>query len=402
MQYWKINLNLHGKTDLHMDYFSRILEKSIETSLVHFPAVAIIGARQCGKTTMVKHLLADKSNGVYLDLERDADLRKLADAELFFNAYPKNTLFCIDEIQRKPDLFPVLRYLIDSWQENGRFLLLGSASRDLLRQSSESLAGRISYKQLSPFGFQELPANISLAQYMVQGGFPRSVFAPMDISTEWRENFITTFLERDLLQWKNFTPIVMRRLWMMLAHNNGQTVNYSEISKSLAINNGTVKNYIDLLEATFMLFVLPPYVSNMGKRLVKAPKIYIADSGICASLLGINTYETLLGHVALGSIWEQVVIQNIKIAYPEAELFFYRTSNGAEVDIVMRLKNRVFAIECKSTLAPALSKGNYNAIDDIQPEHTFVVCPTSESWPMKPGITVMGLGAIHTMIKGCL
>lgn len=382
-----------------MDYYSRILEKSVETSLLHFPAVAIIGARQSGKTTMVKHLFADKSNVAYLDLERDADLRKLADAELFFNAYSKSTLFCIDEVQRKPELFPILRYLIDSWQENRRFLLLGSASRDLLRQSSESLAGRISYKQLSPFVFHELPSNISLAQYIIQGGFPKSLFAPIDISIEWRENFITTFLERDLLQWKNFTPIIMRRLWMMLAHNNGQTVNYSAISKSLGVNNVTVKNYINLLEATLMLFVIPPYVSNLGKRLVKAPKIYIADSGICSSLLGIYSYEALIGHIALGSIWEQIVIQNIKVAYPEAELFFYRTSNGAEVDFVMRYKNRIFAIECKSTLAPALSKGNYNAIDDIQPEHTFVICPTSESWPMKPGITVIGLGTIHNMIK---
>lgn len=382
-----------------MDYYSRILEKSVATSLLHFPAVAIIGARQCGKTTMVKHLFADESNVVYLDLERDADLRKLNDAELFFNSYPKGTLFCIDEVQRKPELFPILRYLIDSWQENGRFLLLGSASRDLLRQSSESLAGRISYKHLSPFVLHELPKTISLAEYIVQGGFPKSIFAPNEISIEWRENFITTFLERDLLQWKNFTPTIMRRLWMMLAHNNGQTVNYSEISKSLGVNNGTVKNYIDLLEATFMLYVIPPYVSNMGKRLVKAPKIYIADSGICTSLLGIFSFETLLGHVALGSVWEQIVLNNIKGAYPEAEFFFYRTSNGAEVDFIMRYKNRIFAIECKSTLAPSLSKGNYNALEDVQPEHTFVICPTYETWQMKPHITVIGLGDIQKMIK---
>lgn len=382
-----------------MKYFSRILEKRVVTSLLHFPAVAIIGPRQCGKTTMVKHLFADNPNVVYLDLERDADLRKLTDAELFFNAYPKGTLFCVDEVQRKPELFPVLRYLIDNWQDNGRFLLLGSASRDLLRQSSESLAGRISYKYLSPFVYHELPKTISLAEYIVQGGFPKSIFAQNEIAVEWRENFITTFLERDLLQWQNFTPTVMRRLWMMLAHNNGQTVNYSEISKSLGVNNGTVKNYIDLLEATFMLYVIPPYVSNMGKRLVKAPKIYIADSGICTSLLNVHSYETLLGHVALGSIWEQIVIQNIKAAYPGAELFFYRTSNGAEVDLVMRYKSRVFVVECKSTLAPTLSKGNHNALEDIQPEHTYVVCPTFESWQMKQDITVIGLSEIQNMIN---
>jgi len=382
-----------------MDYYLRNIEQGVKTSLLHFPAVAIIGPRQSGKTTMVKHLFSEQTNAIYLDLERDADLRKLADAELFFNAFPKGTLFCIDEVQRKPELFSILRYLIDTWQENGRFLLLGSASRDLLRQSSESLAGRIAYKYLSPFVFNELPQNTTLAQYIVQGGFPKSIFAAINVSTEWRENFITTFLERDLLQWKNFTPTIMRRLWMMLAHNNGQTINYSEFSKSLGVNNGTVKNYIDLLEATFMLHVIQPYISNMGKRLVKAPKIYIADSGICASLIGIDSYETLLGHVALGGIWEQVVLQNIKSTYPQAELFFYRTSNGAEVDFVMRYKNRVFAIECKSTLSPVLSKGNYNAIDDIQPDHTYVVCPTNELWPMKQGITVIGLGSVPDMIK---
>lgn len=380
-----------------MDYYSRILEESVATSLLHFPAVAIVGPRQCGKTTMVKHIVANKSQVVFLDLERDADLRKLTDAELFFTSFPKGTLFCIDEVQRKPDLFPILRYLIDTWQENGRFLLLGSASRDLLRQSSESLAGRISYKQLFPFIFDELPENIVLANYITQGGFPKSVVTPSEISAEWRENFITTFLERDLLQWKNFTPTIMRRLWMMIAHNNGQTINYSEFAKSLGVNNSTVKNYIDLLEATFMLFVIPPYISNKGKRLVKAPKIYIADSGICTSLLSIYNFETLLGNIALGSIWEQIVIQNVKGIYPEAELFFYRTSNGAEVDLVMQYKNKTYAIECKSTLAPTLSKGNYNAIEDIKPHHTFIVCPITEMWQMKPLITVIGLGDLKTI-----
>ena len=382
-----------------MDYYSRLLEESVATSLLHFPAVAIVGPRQCGKTTMVKHIVANKSQVVFLDLERDADLRKLTDAELFFTSFPKGTLFCIDEVQRKPDLFPILRYLIDTWQENGRFLLLGSASRDLLRQSSESLAGRISYKQLSPFIFDELPENIVLSNYITQGGFPKSVVTPSEISVEWRENFITTFLERDLLQWKNFTPTIMRRLWMMIAHNNGQTINYSEFAKSLGVNNSTVKNYIDLLEATFMLFVIPPYISNKGKRLVKAPKIYIADSGICTSLLSIYNFETLLGNIALGSIWEQIVIQNVKGIYPEAELFFYRTSNGAEVDLVMQYKNKTYAIECKSTLAPTLSKGNYNAIEDIKPQHTFIVCPTTEMWQMKPHITVIGLGDIKKMVN---
>lgn len=222
---------------------------------------------------------------MYLDLERPSDLEKLNDAEWFLSSQ-KDKLICIDEIQRKPDLFPLIRSLVDEWNRPSCFVVLGSASRDLLMQSSESLAGRIVYKQLTPFLWEELK-DISIEKYFERGGFPRSVLATGDrISFDWRSSFIATFLERDLLQWINFTPATMRRLWQMLAHVNGQTVNYSNLGNSLGVSNQTVKNYIDLLKSTYMVDVVEPYISNLGKRLVKSPKVYISDSGIVAALLG--------------------------------------------------------------------------------------------------------------------
>jgi predicted AAA+ superfamily ATPase len=231
-----------------------------------------------------------------------------------------------------------------------------------------------------------------MEQYFSAGGFPRSLLAPDgDVSYEWRENFISTFLERDLLQWAGFTPATMRRLWQMLAHVNGQTVNYSALASSLGVSSVTVKSYIDLLSCAYMVEVIPPYFSNLGKRLVKAPKIYIADSGISAALLGLRSFEELSGHPAFGSIWEQMVLSNVRGWHPEAELFFYRTSNGSEADFVVKLGNDVFALECKASYSPVLSEGTYHAIEDIAPKHTFVVIPADTGWPMKEGIDVVSL-----------
>lgn len=247
---------------------------------------AVIGPRQCGKSTLVKHLLEKHPDSVYLDLERPSDLRKIENAEWYLTSQ-KDKLICIDEIQRQPELFPLIRSLVDEWDRPGCFLILGSASRDLLKQNSESLAGRISYKRLSPFIWNELDdREFTIEKHLASGGFPRSFLAGSDeISFEWRESFITTFLERDLLMWSGSTPVTMRRLWQMLAHLNGQMVNYSSLAASLGVSSTTVKSYIDLLAATYMVDVVPPYISNLGKRLVKSPKVYIADSGIAAALL---------------------------------------------------------------------------------------------------------------------
>jgi len=381
-------------------YIRRLLENSLAKTFGSFPITALIGPRQCGKSTLAKHFLKESGKDyIFLDLEKPSDLQKTENAEWFFNTQ-KDKIICIDEIQRRPELFPCIRSLTDEWGKNGSFLILGSASRDLLKQSSETLAGRIAYKQLSPFLWSELNGICTIERYFESGGFPRSLLAKnSDISLEWRENFISSFLERDLLQWANFTPSAMRRLWQMLAHLNGQTVNYSNLGNALAVSNQTVKNYIDLLSGTYMVDVVLPYISNLGKRLVKAPKVYISDSGIAGALLGIKGFPNLLGHIAFGAIWEQIVLSNIKGNFPNAEIFYYRSSSGAEMDFVVKLNGKIFAVECKASFTSTLSKGNFFAIEDISPERTFVVSPSEDNWSIKKGIDAVSISGLVSQIK---
>jgi len=297
-------------------------------------------------------------------------------------------------------LFPLIRSLVDEWNKPGCFVVLGSASRDLLKQSSETLAGRIVYKKLTPFLFSEVNDNYTLEQYFERGGFPRSILSKNNqISFEWRQNFISTFLERDLLQWVHFTPITMQRLWQMLAHLNGHTVNYSHLGNALDISNQTVKNHIDLLESTYMLHVVQPYLSNFGKRLVKSPKVYIADAGIATSLLSIRSFEELQRHPSFGAIWEQIVLSNMKGIFPDAEIFYYRTAGGAEIDFVVKLNNQTIAVECKASFTPSLSKGNYVAIEDIAPDHTYIVTPSPDCWSMKKNIDIISLEKLPLIIN---
>ena len=380
-------------------YIAREIEPRILSALKNNPVVALTGPRQCGKSTLARLLLKENPNNIYLDMERPSDIRKLEDAEWFLSAQ-KGKLICIDEIQRKPDLFPLIRSLVDEWNMPGSFLILGSASRDLLKQSSETLAGRISYKNLTPFLWKELKQNYAIHEYFQRGGFPRSLLAAdRETSYEWREDFIATFLERDLLQWRNFTPATMHRLWQMLAHVNGQTVDYTRLANALGVSAPTVKNYIDLLQSTFMVETVPPYISNLGKRLVKTPKVYLSDSGITAALLGLQSFEAILGHPAYGAIWEQIVLSNLKGLFPKADFYFYRTSNGAEMDFVMKIQNYVFAIECKTGTTPHLTRGSYLALEDIAPEKMFVVMPVDQGWPMKKGIEVTALSEIESKIR---
>ena len=380
-------------------YIPRILEKQLISTIANNPVTGIIGPRQCGKSTLAKKILEQYKNVIYLDLERPSDLQKLSDAEWFFSSN-KESLFCIDEIQRKPDLFPLIRSLVDEWNLNGKFLILGSANRDLLRQSSESLAGRISYMRLNPFLWEELNELDKIEAYINKGGFPKSFLQDnSDLSFKWREDFISSFLERDLLQWSGFSTETMRRLWQMIAHVNGQTVNYSVLGKSLGVSNVTVRNYIDLLQGTFMLDLIPPYTSNLGKRLVKSPKVYISDSGITAALLQLQSFEQLMGSPVIGTLWEQIVLTNLKGHFPSAQYYFYRTSAGAEMDFVMQYKNKIYAIECKSSVSPSLTKGTFNAIDDIKPFHTFIVAPVKTGWSMKKNIQVVSLQELIFNIK---
>lgn len=378
-----------------MMYYNRYIEKTVLKSLSANPVTAILGPRQCGKSTLAKTLLKNNFNDVFLDLERPSDYEKLNDAEWFFTSQ-KNKLICIDEIQRKPDLFPVIRSLVDEWGGNGHFLILGSASRDLLKQSSESLAGRISYKRLTPFLVSEIENSVRIEEYINKGGFPRSLLADSpETSFNWREDFITTFLERDLQQWAGFASVTMRKLWQMLAYNNGQTVNFSALGNSLNVSHSTIRNYIELLAHTYMLQVIHPYIKNTGKRLVKSPKVYISDAGIANALLGIKSFEQLAGHPSFGAIWESVVLANLTGHFPECDFYFYRTNHGSEIDFIIEYKGKAIAVECINTLSPALTKGTWQGIEDIKPERTLIVAPVKDSWSMKENVDVTSIsGAI--------
>jgi hypothetical protein len=379
-----------------MKIYPRLLESQVETRLSEVPVVALVGPRQCGKTTLANRILSHHPDSIRLDLERPSDLAKLADPEFFLSRH-RDRLVCIDEVQRRPDLFPVLRALCDETGANGRFLLLGSASRDLLRQSSETLAGRIAYLRLTPFLFSET-VGVPLPAQLWRGAFPRSLLAATDeASSAWRESFAQTFLERDLLLWEGFSPGTMRRLWTMLAHENGETANFSRLGGSLGVSDHTVRRYIDLLQGAFMADAVPPFVSNLGKRLVKAPKVYLADTGLAASLLGLRSFEELYAHPGWGRIWEQFVLAQMRGHFPDAEISFYRTSNGTEVDFVLRRRGRTVAVECKASSAPAVTRGNTLALADIRPDRAFVAAPVAASYPLSAEWTVIAPADLPTL-----
>jgi uncharacterized protein len=384
-------------------YYTREIEKEVFRSITNNPVTAIVGPRQCGKSTLAKHIagLIDKES-IYLDLEKPSDLSKLEDPEWFLGLQ-KDKLICLDEIQRKPEVFPLMRSLVDQWDGNGHFLVLGSASRDLLRQSSESLSGRISYKRLTPFLFSEIKNEIQISDYLSRGAFPRSLLAVDEVqSYEWREDFISTFLERDLLLWSGFSPVTMRKLWQMIAHLNGQLVNYSLIGSSLGVSHTTVRNYVELLQSTFMLQLLQPFSSGSGKRLVKSPKVYLSDTGINNALLKIVNFEQLAGHPSFGPAWETLVLSNLAGTFPQYNFYFYRTGHGAEIDIVIEHGEKRIAIECKAGMSPKLSTGTFIAIEDVQPLLCLVVAPVEKGWPMKEGIEVVSISEAVQKIRDLL
>jgi len=384
-----------------MDFIKRLLTNEVEESLKHFPVVAVTGPRQCGKSTLVRHLLGNR-NLVYLDLERQSDLRKLDEAEWYLQSQ-KDKIICLDEIHRKPELFQLIRSLTDEWGRKGSFLVLGSASRDLLRQSSESLAGRISYKRLTPFLWSEIKDKGSLEHYLLRGGFPGSFLANNnDVSMEWKENFISTFIERDLTQWTGSSPVSVHRLWQMLSHVNGQTINYSALGNSLGLSNTTIKNYMDILQSVYMVDVVTPHLPNTGKRLIKAPKVYISDSGIVTGLLGLKGFDQLSGHPVLGSLWEGTVLANLRGHFPGADIRFYRTNHGSELDFLVFVSNKFFAVECKASKAPVMSRGTYSAINDLKPDFTFMVSPVDDSYMLRKNIEVVSLSDLIIRIESTI
>ena len=374
----------------------RRLNARLHDHLRQFPAVALLGPRQVGKTTLARSIASERPS-TYLDLENPADLEKLSDARGYLAAQ-RGKLVIIDEIQRVPELFQVLRGLIDEWIGQGisagHFMLLGSASIDLLRQSSESLAGRIAYLEMSPLDVLEIDHK-SEEDLWIRGGFPKSFLAEDNAqSASWRENFIRSYLERDIPMLGPRVPAeTLRRFWTMLAHRQGTLLNAAEIAGSLAVDGKTVAKYLDLMVDLLLVRRLPSYHANVGKRLVKSPKTYVRDSGLVHTLLRLDDENAVLGHPVAGMSWEGHVIENLLRAAPErTQASFYRTSAGAEIDLVLELPgDRLWAIEIKRGVAPKLEKGSRIAIEDLKPQKSFLVYSGKERYPKGDGLEAISL-----------
>lgn len=366
----------------------RDLQSKALAWLKRFPAVALLGPRQCGKSTLAMELLRTLRRPVYLDLEMPSDRNKLQDAESFFSMHERQ-LVCLDEIQRMPDIFPLLRGILDRRGRNGQMLILGSASPDLLRQSSESLAGRIGYLELTPF---LLPEVLNMRRLWLRGGFPRSFLARNDAdSLEWRREFIRTFLERDITQLGFGIPAeTLRRFWTICAHLHGRLWNASAVGQAIGVSHTTARSYLDILSQTFLLRVLPPCERNLKKRLVKTPKLYLRDTGLLHALLGIASGDDLLGHPIYGVSWEGLVIESILARLGTAwQASFYQTSKGSEVDLVLEQGRRRIVVECKASRTPQVTKGFWTSLKDLDVERAWVVAPVTEAYPISKGIWVM-------------
>ncbi len=378
-----------------MEYILRKAEQRIIKLAAYFPAVAIVGPRQVGKTSLV-HAIRSKLDrpSVYLDLENPDDLAKMANPSLFLDPLTDQTVI-LDEVQKLPSLFPILRGIIDRQRQPGRFILLGSASPDLIRDTSESLAGRIAYHELTPFYFDEIDAVADFQAHWFRGGFPPSLLAPEDeYARLWRQNFIQTYLERDLpLLGLKADPIMTGRLWRMIAHLSGSLLNMELLSGSLGIHGTTVKKYIDFFESAYLVRRLPPYFNNLKKRLVKTPKIYIRDTGILHQLLGVTSPFHLAGHPMLGASWETYVIEQVAAILPDwAAMYFYRTHHGNEVDIVITRGDKPeILIEVKYSTTPKPSKGFYIAQSDLGTTKQFVISPVETSFFLNVDVQVIGI-----------
>lgn len=367
-----------------------------------FPALAVLGARQVGKTTLVKKLAEKLKKPVhYIDLERPSMLAAIAtDPEAYFASYMDHCVI-IDEVQRMPSLFPLLRALIDEKRKPARFILTGSASPELLKGASESLAGRVMYWHLYPIDIAELPETIPMKKHWLRGGFPVPLMMTSNTHRrDWMDSFVTTYIERDLpfLFDVKFSSVTMRKLWLMLAHIHGNILNAENLGNALDITGTTLKRYVDFLEGAFIIRRLPPYFNNSGKRLVKAPKIYIEDSGILHFLLGIHSDKDLVNHPSIGPSWEGYVISQI-IASKDLRIdaYYYRTHAGAECDLVLARGSEVkAAIEIKYSKSATVSKGFYNSVADLKSKNNFVITPDDVDYKTKEGIVRVGLA---TFIK---
>ncbi len=360
---------------------ARNAEKSVRELVKYFPCVAVVGPRQVGKTTLVNQIIKDNTDFIYLDLENPADFNRLDDAAAYFAQFEDKS-FVIDEVQRRKELFPIMRYVIDKNRKPGRFILLGSASPDLIRDSSESLAGRIAFFELYPLNILEISKNYPVEQLWYNGGFPQAFIETVP-KPFWMENFVRTYIEKDLIQ-LGFpgNSIKVRRLWQMLAHLHGNIINFAELSKSVELDVKTVTSYIRFLENSFLVRVLQPFFINIKKRLIKSPKIYLRDSGILHYFLGLEGKKDIFGHPKMGASWEGFVIEqmmaNLK---PNRQLFFYRTHNGAELDLVIERGGiPVAGIEIKygSNFTP--SRGNTEAVQTLNTKDNFIIVRENEDF----------------------
>lgn len=388
----------------------RFAQQKLIALLAQFPAVVLLGPRQAGKTTLALAEMDRREEALYLDLELPSAQRQMDDPEAFLLAHTKR-LVILDEVQRMPELFAILRGVIDirrrAGETAGQFLLLGSASGVLLQQASESLAGRVAQLELTPFQAREvLPADAAAADLnalWARGGFPLSWLATDDAaSLRWREAFIATYLERDIPALGPRIPATtLRRLWTMLAHNQGGLLNQSQLAASLAVSGQTVARYIDLLADLMLVRRLPAWHGNVGKRLVRAAKVYVRDSGITHALLGLASLESVLAHPVAGTSWEGFVIEQLIAAAPDAEASFYRTSHGAEADLVLAFRSgATWVVEIKRSSAPAVSKGFHLAAKDVGATKKLLVAPVANSYPMRDGIEVMNpLAAARLMAE---
>lgn len=375
---------------------NRLLYTKLLDALAQSPAVALLGPRQVGKTTLALEV-GKSRDALYLDLESEQDRAKLAQPELYL-ADHQDKLVILDEIHRAPNLFPVLRGLIDrgrrAGRKSGQYLMLGSASLDLLKQSGETLAGRVAYLELAPFNVMETQA-LPPDELWVRGGFPESLLAPNAAwSLRWRQDFIRTYLERDIPQFgPRIAAETLRRFWGMLAHHQGGLLNTAQFARNLGVDAKTAASYLDLLVDLLLVRRLPPWHANLGKRLVKSHKVYVRDSGLVHALLAIPDKETLLSHPVVGQSWECFVIENLLASAPaEAQGYFYRSSGGAEIDLLLSWPDgTLWAVEIKRSLTPKVERGFHAACSDLSPARKFVVYPGTERFRIAADIEVISL-----------
>ncbi len=373
----------------------RSILPQIQQALAYFPVVGIIGPRQVGKTTLAKILEKTLNQPtIFLDLERDSDRQKLSEPEIFLQQYTDRCVI-IDEIQNIPTLLPLIRWLVDQNRHPARFILTGSASPDIIKGSTETLAGRIAYFELMPFSLLEIGNEVTQTQHWFRGGFPDSLLAPnAALSEMWLGNFIETFLQRDIRRiGYDITIPAMERLLKVVASGSGSLLNVDSLSNSLGISINTIKKYLDILEGSFILRRLQPFYINTTKRLVRSPKIFIRDTGLMHRLIGIRDIEQLQGSIWLGHSWETYVIEEIiRVGGKAFEYSFYRTQAGAEVDLILRgASGKLTMIEIKYSTNASPSKGFYSAATDLKPDFQYVIVPEGEAWAKSSSLIVCGL-----------